>query len=77
MTVPFITFDQYNQFHKMAKNNKKVNYTLSRKIIYTEKPHSQEQSKKGMTRHLYPSLVELLASSLEKVGLTLPNLGWE
>ena len=75
--ITFITFDEYNRFRKKAQNNSKTNYTLSQKVVYTEKPHSRGRAKKGMTRNLYPTLIELLASSLEKVGLTPQNLGWE
>ncbi|MDP3442216.1 MAG: hypothetical protein Q8T08_05080, partial [Ignavibacteria bacterium] len=72
----FVTVDDYNNYLKDCRKNKKFDYTIARKVVHTEKPHSRGASTKGKTRFMYPTLVELFASSLEKVGLTPQNLGW-
>ena len=72
----FVTVDEYNNYLKECRKNKKFDYTIVRKVVHTEEPHSRGASTKGKTRFMYPTLVELLASSLEKVGLTPQNLGW-
>jgi hypothetical protein len=72
----FVTVDDYNNYLKDCRKNKKFDYTIARKVVHTEKPHSRGASTKGKTRFMYPTLVELFASSLEKIGLTPQNLGW-
>ena len=70
--IQFITFDEYNKFNAKPIEGFKV----ERHVIHTEAPHSRGANQKGMTRHLYPRLKDLLKSSFEKHDLTPASLNW-
>lgn len=72
----FVTVEDYNTYRKLSKAKKNLGYQVIRKVVHTEQPHSRGGGKEG-ARFLYPALVTLLASSLEKVGVTPVTLGWE
>lgn len=75
--MQFVSLDDYNNYLKSSRGIEKLGYTIVRKIVTTETPHSRGAHKKGQTRFLYPALVDLLVSSLEKICLTPKSLGWE
>ncbi|MBY0500489.1 MAG: hypothetical protein K2P93_00615 [Alphaproteobacteria bacterium] len=72
----FVNKETYLKYQKESKS-KTLDHTVVRRTIVSEPPHSRGSHKQGQTRFMYPALVELLASSLERSGLTPKNLGWE
>jgi hypothetical protein len=74
--IKFVTLDEYNQYCKLSKRQHNIDYRITRKIVHTEKPHVRGKNQKGQTRYMYPTLLELLDSSLEKIGVTPQTLGW-
>lgn len=70
----FVTLQDYEAYLKDSKKVK-LEYKIVRKVAHTESPHTRGGAKEG-ARYMYPTLVKLFASSLEKIGLTLQKLGW-